>query len=55
MKSDQPYLEHKVIAVRNRKIHGYWSVDLLLVWDVIHSERPALKAEVARLLQRREG
>jgi uncharacterized protein with HEPN domain len=35
----------KIIAFRNRLIHGYWSVDLLLVWDVIQKELPALKAE----------
>ena len=40
----------KIIAFRNRLIHGYWSVDLLLVWDVIVSELPALREEVARLV-----
>jgi uncharacterized protein with HEPN domain len=40
----------KMIAFRNRLIHGYWSVDLLLVWDVVTRELPALKGEVARLL-----
>jgi uncharacterized protein with HEPN domain len=39
----------KIIAFRNRLIHGYWSVDLLLVWDVVANELPRLKAEVARL------
>lgn len=39
----------KIIAFRNRLIHGYWSVDLLLVWDVIEKELPRLKAEVERL------
>jgi uncharacterized protein with HEPN domain len=41
----------KVVAFRNRLIHGYWSVDLLLVWDVIQNDLPALKSEVARLLR----
>ena len=41
----------KVIAFRNRLIHGYWSVDLLLVWDVIQNDLPDLKREVTRLLQ----
>lgn len=41
----------KVIAFRNRLIHGYWSVDLLLVWDVIQNDLPTLKREVARLLR----
>jgi uncharacterized protein with HEPN domain len=40
----------KVIAFRNRLIHGYWSIDLHLVWDVIEHEIPTLKATVNRLL-----
>ena len=40
----------KIIAFRNRLIHGYWSVDLLLVWDVVVNHLPRLKTEVARLL-----
>ena len=42
---------HKVIAFRNRLIHGYWSIDLVLVWDVIKNDLPNLKQEVARLLR----
>ena len=45
----------KMIAFRNRLIHGYWSVDLLLVWDVVTRELPALKSEVTRLLSERPG
>ncbi len=30
----------RVIAFRNRLIHGYWSIDLHLVWDVIENELP---------------
>ncbi len=41
----------KVIAFRNRLIHGYWSIDLVLVWDVISNDLPNLKQEVARLLR----
>ena len=39
----------KVVAFRNRLIHGYWSVDLVLVWNVIENDLPVLKAEVDRL------
>jgi uncharacterized protein with HEPN domain len=39
----------KIIAFRNRLIHGYWSIDLPLVWDVVENELPDLKAEVQRL------
>jgi uncharacterized protein with HEPN domain len=40
----------RVIAFRNRLIHGYWSIDLHLVWDVIEHELPTLKAAVDQLL-----
>jgi len=40
----------KVIAFRNRLIHGYWSIDHQLVWDVIANDLPPLKQEVERLL-----
>jgi uncharacterized protein with HEPN domain len=46
--SDVPWA--KVIAFRNRLIHGYWSIDLQLVWDVIEHELPTLKAVVDALL-----
>jgi uncharacterized protein with HEPN domain len=39
----------KIVAFRNRLIHGYWSIDLVLVWDVIQNDLPHLKQEVARL------
>jgi uncharacterized protein with HEPN domain len=41
---------NKIIAFRNRLIHGYWSVDLLLVWDVIQNDLPGLRSAVERLL-----
>jgi len=41
----------RVVAFRNRLIHGYWSVDLHLVWTIIEKELPDLKAEVNRLLK----
>ena len=39
----------KIIAFRNRLIHGYWSVDPFLVWDAVSRDLPTLKSEVARL------
>jgi uncharacterized protein with HEPN domain len=45
----------RIIAFRNRLIHGYWSVDLLPVWDVITNDLPLLKNEVRRLLAELSG
>ena len=44
-----------VTAFRNRLMHGYWSVDLVLVWGVIENDLPDLKAEVSRLLRELRG
>jgi uncharacterized protein with HEPN domain len=53
---NQPGLPwRKIIAFRNRLIHGYFSVDLPLVWNVIENDLPPLKAEVSRLLARLLG
>jgi uncharacterized protein with HEPN domain len=45
----------KVIAFRNRLIHGYWSIDLQLVWNVIEREPPMLKAAVGHLFSEPEA
>jgi uncharacterized protein with HEPN domain len=41
----------KIVAFRNRLIHAYWGVDLVLVWDVVANDLAALKVEVERLLE----
>ena len=46
--SDAPW--KRVVAFRNRLVHGYWSVDVMLVWGVIENELPPLKTGVARLI-----
>lgn len=42
----------RIVAFRNRLIHGYWGVDLILVWDVIEKELPLLEQEVSQVLAR---
>lgn len=33
---------HEIIAMRNRLIHGYFAVDLDILWTVVHDDLPAL-------------
>lgn len=43
--------EHRrIIAFRNLLIHGYAEVDHRLVWDILQSKLPGLRAAVASLL-----
>lgn len=51
LRATAPLPWKRIIAFRNRLIHAYWGVDLLLVWDVVRTELPSLKAEAERLLQ----
>ena len=52
LRAETPIPWKRIIAFRNRLIHAYWGVDVLLVWDVIINEPPSRKSEAARLLQR---
>jgi uncharacterized protein with HEPN domain len=40
----------RIIAFRNILIHGYAQVDSRLVWDVVTTDLPVLRREVAALL-----
>jgi len=37
---------HRIIAQRNRIVHGYDAVDDVLVWDAIENHLPTLLAQV---------
>jgi len=41
----------RVIALRNILVHGYAQVDDRLVWDIVETRLPALRREVAALLE----
>lgn len=40
----------RIIAFRNVLIHGYSGVDDRLVWDIVETKLPVLRAEVESLL-----
>ena len=39
-----------VYAMRNRVAHGYFKVDLEMVWKTIHTDLPELRAQIKTLL-----
>lgn len=40
----------KIAGTRDRLIHGYYSVDLEIIWEVVEAELPRLRHAVATLL-----
>ncbi len=43
---------NKIIATRNRLIHGYDSIENKVIWDIIVNDIPKLKAQIEELLER---
>ena len=49
-----PAIPWKSIAgTRDRLIHGYYDVDLNIVWKIITEDLPALKTQLEKLLAKR--
>jgi uncharacterized protein with HEPN domain len=46
---DVPWKE--IIAFRNRVLHGYFSVDAEIVWEVVERDLPVLRQRIDSLLQ----
>ncbi len=40
----------KIIGTRDRVIHGYFRIDLDIVWEIVEKELPVLRDKVATLL-----
>jgi uncharacterized protein with HEPN domain len=50
-KTRYPEIEwRKMAATRDRLIHGYFSVDFDLVWDIIQNKIPGLDADIKRII-----
>ena len=41
----------EMAKIRDKLIHGYFSVDFEIVWKVIKEELPLLKPEIRKILQ----
>ncbi|MGI8668497.1 MAG: HepT-like ribonuclease domain-containing protein [Aridibacter sp.] len=44
----------KIIATRNRIIHGYATVDLEIIWSITQKDLGDLKTEIERILEELE-
>ena len=49
--SDVPW--RQIGSTRNRLIHGYFSVDLDIVWAIIQKDLPPLVSQLERIIQER--
>jgi uncharacterized protein with HEPN domain len=41
---------HEIIAMRNRLVHGYFAVDLNILWTVVNDDLPELIDALDRLI-----
>ena len=46
---------HEIIAMRNRLVHGYFAVDLDILWTVVHDDLLGLIDDLERLIERGTG
>jgi uncharacterized protein with HEPN domain len=50
--AEHPEIPWSVIyAMRNRVAHGYFKVDLEMVWKTVHTDLPELHTQIAQLLK----
>ena len=54
-RSKNPQVEwRKIIATRNRIIHGYATVDLKIIWNITQTDLDNLKPEIEELIKELE-
>lgn len=46
---DIPWKE--IVGLRNRIVHGYFNIDLKIIWGVIKQELPTLKIQLEHILK----
>jgi uncharacterized protein with HEPN domain len=45
----------RIVGLRNRIVHEYFDVDIELVWEIVHTELPALKTQLRALRSEDSG
>ena len=49
--ADRPPELHDVVGMRNRLVHGYFTINDKTVWTTARESVPGLQVKVARLLE----
>ena len=44
-----------IYLMRNRLAHGYFEVDIALVWNAVHSDMPALRKQLMAIVETGRG
>jgi len=56
IKEKYPEIEWKKIAgLRDILAHGYFGIDVEVVWDIVRNKLPILKTQVNRILNKKTG
>ncbi len=42
----------KIAGTRDRIIHGYFNVDLDIIWDVVETELPSLRERIVTIVKK---
>jgi uncharacterized protein with HEPN domain len=40
-----------MIGMRNKVIHGYFGVDVEVIWKTVHEDLPPLQARITKILE----
>ncbi len=43
---------NRIVGTRDRLIHGYFTVDFDIVWEIVETELPKLRTQIASLVPR---
>lgn len=52
MKDNKDIPWKQIIGMRNKMIHEYFGIDLIVVWDTIENSLPSLEKEIKKLKMR---